>query len=96
MCDQGGAKNNKEKTGIALVDVAYRRAKAVKAANRAVDAGKFVRKPVKKSKPSTQSSKSRTEEMQELFQGDMSEKRQKKTLRSGGKKKSAFKSKSRY
>ncbi|KAL0360530.1 UNVERIFIED_CONTAM: DEAD-box ATP-dependent RNA helicase 28 [Sesamum radiatum] len=72
------------------------RAKAVKAAKRAVDAGKIVKKSVKKSKHPSQMTKSRTEEMQELFQDDMSEKRQKRTQRMGGKKKSSFKSKSRY
>ncbi|KAI3464819.1 hypothetical protein Pfo_021482 [Paulownia fortunei] len=94
--DEGEEKNKKEKTGISLVDVAYRRAKAVKAAKKAVDAGKIVKKSVKKSKHPTQITKSRTEEMQELFQDDMSEKRQKRTLRGGGKRKSSFKSKSRY
>ncbi|KAL7117526.1 hypothetical protein ACP275_03G076900 [Erythranthe tilingii] len=89
-------KDKKEKTGISLVDVAYRRAKAVKAANKAVDAGRIVKKAVKKPKHASQATKSRTEEMQELFQGDMSEKKQKRTLAGGVKKKSSFKSKSRY
>ncbi|EYU38793.1 hypothetical protein ABFS82_03G071400 [Erythranthe guttata] len=89
-------KDKKEKTGISLVDVAYRRAKAVKAANKAVDAGRIVKKAVKKPKHPSQATKSRTEEMQELFQGDMSEKKQKRTLAGGVKKKSSFKSKSRY
>ncbi|KAL0438404.1 UNVERIFIED_CONTAM: DEAD-box ATP-dependent RNA helicase 28 [Sesamum latifolium] len=93
---EGEEKSKTEKKGIPLVDVAYRRAKAVKAAKRAVDAGKIVKKSVKKSKHPSQITKSRTEEMQELFQDDMSEKRQKRTQRMGGKKKSSFKSKSRY
>ncbi|KAL3845334.1 hypothetical protein ACJIZ3_002737 [Penstemon smallii] len=94
---KGQEKNKKEKSGISLVDVAYRRAKAVKAAKKAVDAGKIVRKSVKKSKhPTSQITKSRTEENQELFQDDMSQKRQKRTLRASGKKQSSFKSKSRY
>ncbi|KAL0351743.1 UNVERIFIED_CONTAM: DEAD-box ATP-dependent RNA helicase 28 [Sesamum calycinum] len=93
---KGEEKSKTEKKGIPLVDVAYRRAKAVKAAKKAVDAGKIVKKSVKKSKQPSQITKSRTEEMQELFQDDMSEKRQKRTQRMGGKKKSSFKSKSRY
>ncbi|KAL2249984.1 UNVERIFIED_CONTAM: DEAD-box ATP-dependent RNA helicase 28 [Sesamum indicum] len=94
--DEGERKSKTEKKGIPLVDVAYRRAKAVKAAKKAVDAGKIVKKSVKKSKHPSQITKSRTEEMQELFQDDMSEKRQKRTQRMGAKKKSSFKSKSRY
>ncbi|KAK6115195.1 hypothetical protein DH2020_007464 [Rehmannia glutinosa] len=93
---EGEQKNKKEKTGISLVDVAYRRAKAVKAAKKAVDAGKIVKKSVKNSNHPTKVTKSRTEEMAELFQDDMSEKRQKRTLRGTGKRKSSFKSKSRY
>ncbi|XP_011083581.1 DEAD-box ATP-dependent RNA helicase 28 [Sesamum indicum] len=93
---KGERKSKTEKKGIPLVDVAYRRAKAVKAAKKAVDAGKIVKKSVKKSKHPSQITKSRTEEMQELFQDDMSEKRQKRTQRMGAKKKSSFKSKSRY
>ncbi|XP_042036137.1 DEAD-box ATP-dependent RNA helicase 28-like [Salvia splendens] len=95
---KGGEKKNKEKkdkekNGISLVDVAYRRAKAVKAASKAVQAGKIVKKHVKNPKHPTQS---RTDEMQELFQDDMSEKKQKRALNGGLKKKSSFKSKSRY
>lgn len=94
--DQGGEKKDKGKDGISLVDVAYRRAKAVKAARKAVDAGKIVKKHVKNPKHPSQPTKSRTDEMQELFKDDMSEKRQKRTtLKAGAKKKSAFKSKSR-
>uniref|UniRef100_A0A5B6ZJ45 DEAD-box ATP-dependent RNA helicase 28 n=1 Tax=Davidia involucrata TaxID=16924 RepID=A0A5B6ZJ45_DAVIN len=89
-------KSKKEKTGISLIDLAYRRAKAVKAVKKAEDAGKIVRKTGKKSKHHSQITQSRTEEMQELFQGDMNEKKQKRTIRGGGKKKSSFKSKSRY
>ncbi|KAL8258270.1 hypothetical protein R6Q59_030311 [Mikania micrantha] len=90
----GSNRNKKEKPGISLVDLAYRRAKAAKGAKKAVDAGKAVR-TIKKGakKSSTHSSKSRPEEMKELFQSDMSEKKQK---RSSGGKKSSFKSKSRY
>ncbi|KAL8514744.1 hypothetical protein ACS0TY_013722 [Phlomoides rotata] len=93
---KAGEKKNKEKNGISLVDVAYRRAKAVKAAKRAVDSGKIVKRSVKIQKRPGQGTKSRTDEMQELFQNDMSEKKQKRTLGGGGKRKSSFKSKSRY
>ncbi|XP_073136855.1 DEAD-box ATP-dependent RNA helicase 28 [Henckelia pumila] len=94
---KGEEQHKKEKNGMSLVDVAYRRAKAVKAAKRAVDAGRITRKTDKKSKHPIQKNKSRTEEMQELFQNDMSEKRQKRAMGGGGaRKKSAFKSKSRY
>ncbi|KAH0684161.1 hypothetical protein KY285_021648 [Solanum tuberosum] len=94
--DDGKDKTKKEKSGISLVDLAYRRAKAVKAVNKAVDAGKIVRKAGNKPKPKSRASESRTEEMQDLFQNDMSERKQRKPLHAGGKKKSSFKSKSRY
>lgn len=69
----------------------------MKAAKKAVDAGKIVRKSVKNQKRPAQGTKSRTDEMHELFQSDMSEKKQKRTIGGGGgKKKSSFKSKSRY
>ncbi|EPS70742.1 hypothetical protein M569_04012, partial [Genlisea aurea] len=72
-----------------VVEVAYRRAKVVKAANKAVKAGRVV----KKKKP-TRVNKPRSEEMQELFHDDM---RQKKKKGIGKKKQpSSFKSKSRY
>ncbi|KAI3746180.1 hypothetical protein L6452_08603 [Arctium lappa] len=91
----GNARNNKEKSGISLVDLAYRRAKAAKGAKKAADAGKTVRTGKKTKRPS-HSTKSRPEEMKELFQSDMSEKKQKRTAQGGGKKSSSFKSKSRY
>ncbi|KAM0032282.1 putative RNA helicase [Helianthus debilis subsp. tardiflorus] len=93
--NEGNNRNKKEKSGISLVDLAYRRAKAAKGAKKAADAGKAVRtnkKGLKKS--SSHSSKSRPEEMKELFQSDMSEKKQKRSGSVG--KKSSFKSKSRY
>ncbi|XP_062164527.1 DEAD-box ATP-dependent RNA helicase 28 isoform X1 [Alnus glutinosa] len=94
---EGNGKNKKEKTGISLVDVGYRRAKAVKAGKKALDAGKIVKKTGKKSVRPTQKTQSRTEEMQELFQSDMSEKKQKRNVAAGKKKsKKSFKSKSRY
>lgn len=93
---QRNEKTKKDKTGINLVDVAYRRAKAVKAAKKAADAGKIIRKEGKKTKRPTKVSQSRTEEMRELFKSDMSEEKRKRTHSAGGKKKSSFKSKSRY
>lgn len=75
---------------------AYHRAKAVDAA------GKIMNKSVEKSKkhrhPSQQITKSRREEMQELFHHDMGEKKQlkRRTFGVGKKSKSSFKSKSRY
>lgn len=75
----------------------YRRAKAVKAGKRALDAGKIVKKTGSNSKRPTQKTQSRTEEMQELFQSDMSERKQKRNDAAGKKKsKKSFKSKSRY
>ncbi|PSS31244.1 DEAD-box ATP-dependent RNA helicase [Actinidia chinensis var. chinensis] len=93
---EGNGKSKKEKAGISLVDLAYRRAKAVKAVKKAADAGKIVVKKGKKAKRPSQTSQSRTDEMRELFQSEMSEKKQKRNLHGGGKKKSSFKSKSRY
>lgn len=83
---------------MSLVDLAYRRAKAVKAKKKAVDAGKIVMKAGKKPKHSSQSTQSRTEEMRELFESDMSERKQRRNNSGAGKKKSkhSFKSKSRY
>ncbi|KAL6511873.1 DEAD-box ATP-dependent RNA helicase 28 [Orobanche gracilis] len=92
---KGEQKNKKVSTGISLVDVAYRRAKSVKAAKKAVDSGKIVRKSVKKSNNPSRVTKARAEEIQELFQGDMSEKKQKRSVGGDGKRKSSFKSKSR-
>lgn len=92
---RGNTSNKKEKSGISLVDLAYRRAKAAKGAKKAADAGKTVRTGKKTKKPS-HSTKSRPEEMKELFQSDMSEKKQKRSAQGGGKKSSSFKSKSRY
>ncbi|XP_071691532.1 DEAD-box ATP-dependent RNA helicase 28-like [Rutidosis leptorrhynchoides] len=89
----GNARNNKQKDGISLVDLAYRRAKAAKGAKKAADAGRVVRTN-KKSKKSSHSNKSRPEEMKELFQNDMSEKKQKRSASGGVKKSSSFKSKS--
>ncbi|KAL5778225.1 hypothetical protein ACOSP7_011151 [Xanthoceras sorbifolium] len=92
---QGSGKDKKEKTGISLVDMAYRRAKAVKAKNKALDAGKISKVVTSKSKRPSQKTQSRAEEMRDLFQTDMSERKQKRSSGGTGKKKS-FKSKSRY
>lgn len=93
---EANEKNKKEKTGMSLVDVAYRRAKAVKAVKKALDSGKIVKKGKKKSNHSSRKTPSRTDEMRELFQTDMSEKKQKRIGGPGKKSKSSFKSKSRY
>ncbi|XP_076950948.1 DEAD-box ATP-dependent RNA helicase 28-like [Bidens hawaiensis] len=92
--DEGNNRNKKEKLGMSLVDLAYKRAKAAKGAKKAADAGKAVRTNKKGAKKSSHSGKSRPEEMKELFQSDMSEKKQKRSSSVG--KKSSFKSKSRY
>ncbi|KAK9946918.1 hypothetical protein M0R45_012357 [Rubus argutus] len=88
----------KEKTGVPLVDLGYRRAKAVKAAKKAMDTGKIVRKDSKKSNRLPQRTQSRTDEMHDLFQSDMSQGKQNRKSSGIGKKKSknSFKSKSRY
>ncbi|KAF9683155.1 hypothetical protein SADUNF_Sadunf05G0183100 [Salix dunnii] len=92
----GSGKNKKEKTGLSLVDLGYRRAKAVKAVKKAMDAGKIVQKKAgKKSKQPTERTQSRTEEMHELFQSDMNERKQKRSA-GNRKSKNSFKSKSRY
>ena len=93
---QGSGKNKKEKTGLSLVDLGYRRAKAVKAVKKAMDSGKIVQKKAgKKSKQPTERTQSRTEEMHELFQSDMNERKQKRNT-GNRKSKNSFKSKSRY
>ncbi|KAL1332244.1 DEAD-box ATP-dependent RNA helicase 28 isoform X1 [Arachis ipaensis] len=89
--------NKKEKGGLSLVDVAYRRAKAVKAVKKAMDSGKIVKKNKKNTDRPSRKSSSRTQEMQELFQADMKDKKPKRRGAGAGKKsKSSFKSKSRY
>ncbi|OVA19622.1 Helicase [Macleaya cordata] len=89
-------RNSKDKTGKLLVDVAYRQAKAVKAVKKAQAAGKFVKKEGKTPKRPSQRTQSRPEEMRDLFQSDMHERKQKKSIHGAAKKKSkSFKSKSR-
>ncbi|CAA7044714.1 unnamed protein product [Microthlaspi erraticum] len=92
-----------EKKGLTLVDLGYRRAKAVKAKQRAIDSGRMERPtPNKKqnlnrSKPRSQP---RDEEMKDLFKSDMSEKKQGRGSGGGAKpkakSKNSFKSKGRY
>lgn len=99
--EQGAGKGRKEKAGKSLVDLAYQRAKSLKAMNKAHEAGKIMRKKVQTPKHPHRS-QSRTGEMQELFQSDMSERKQmhsskRSTLGATRKKsKHSFKSKSRY
>ncbi|KAI3929106.1 hypothetical protein MKW92_027689 [Papaver armeniacum] len=95
---QGRGNNKNEKEGKLLVDVAKRSAKAVKAVSKAQAAGKFVRKVEKKTpKRASQRTQSKPEEMKELFQSDMHDKKQKKSTQGGMKKNTkSFKSKSRY
>ncbi|AES70228.2 putative RNA helicase [Medicago truncatula] len=98
---KGKGTDKNEKAGLTLVDLAYRRAKAVKATKRALDSGKIIKKPQKKSNKSNPSRKtsssSRTEEMRELFQTDMKDKKPKQRGSGVGKKaQKSFKSKSRY
>ncbi|RID79108.1 hypothetical protein BRARA_A01876 [Brassica rapa] len=91
-------KQEPDKKGLTLVDLGYRRAKAVKAKQRAIDSGKMDRPtPNKKqnlnrSEPKTQP---RNEEMKDLFNSDMSDKKQ-GTSKPKGKSKNSFKSKGRY
>ncbi|XP_039052882.1 DEAD-box ATP-dependent RNA helicase 28-like [Hibiscus syriacus] len=56
----GNGNNKKEKEGITLVDLAYRRAKAEKAVKKAQDSGKIVKKSNKMTKQPKQRSQSRT------------------------------------
>ncbi|XP_057430930.1 DEAD-box ATP-dependent RNA helicase 28-like [Lotus japonicus] len=95
---EGKGANKKEKSGISLVDIAYRRAKAVKAVKRALDSGKIVKKPVKlKSSHSSRKTPSKPEGMRDLFESEMKDKKPRKGgLGAGKKSKSSFKSKSRY
>lgn len=80
-----------------MVDLAYRRAKAVKAKKKVLDAGKSLKSTSQKSKRPSLKTHSRAEEMQELFQSDMSENKQKRSGGTGKRKsKNSFKSKSRY
>ncbi|CAJ2656770.1 unnamed protein product [Trifolium pratense] len=69
-----------DKAGLTLADLAYRRAKAVKATKRALDSGKIVKnhqKKSNKSNPLPKPSSSRLEEMRELFQTGVKDKKPK-------------------
>ncbi|KAH9307942.1 hypothetical protein KI387_035853, partial [Taxus chinensis] len=98
--EKGSKKGSGQKAELSLVQVAYRRAKAVKAVEKAREAGKFVMKnPSMKKTPRRE--KGRKGEMEELFQNEINAKKQPHTNSGGhqlggGKKKSnkAFKSKS--
>ncbi|KAG2303475.1 hypothetical protein Bca52824_032126 [Brassica carinata] len=95
-------KKEAEKKGLTLVDLGYRRAKAVKAKQRAVESGKMERptpnkrENLNRSKPKTQH---RNEEMKDLFKSDMSDKKQGRaagaSAKPRGKSKNSFKSKGR-
>ncbi|XP_031476571.1 DEAD-box ATP-dependent RNA helicase 28 [Nymphaea colorata] len=95
-------KDKKQKVGVgkSLVDIGYRRAKSVKASQKAQQAGKIVGNAKKKLGKASHRHKSRKEEMKDLFQSEMSsKKREMKTTHGGGRKKNSknsFKSKSRY
>ncbi|KAK1322146.1 DEAD-box ATP-dependent RNA helicase 28 [Acorus calamus] len=99
--EQKNRSDKKEKVGKSLVDVAYRRAKSLKSITKAHEAGKMVKKADNLAKHTMKNQK-RSEEMVDLFQSDMSEKKQssssKKGINAGGRKKpkSSFKSKARY
>ncbi|KAJ0251226.1 DEAD-box ATP-dependent RNA helicase 28 [Hirschfeldia incana] len=103
--DRKKKKEESEKKGLTLVDLGYRRAKAVKAKQRAIDAGKMERPTPDKRKNLNRSNKPKTqprnEEMKDLFKSDMSDKRQGRggagaSTKPKGKSKNSFKSKGRY
>ncbi|KAL6851939.1 hypothetical protein ACP4OV_020124 [Aristida adscensionis] len=97
MENKGG---KKAKKGQSLVDAAYRRAKSMKATSkRGPGAGKG--KVDKKTKQHSEKAPTRQEEMHDLFQSDMSEWKQGRSLKKNNsfarkKSKNSFKSKSRY
>ncbi|KAL6622834.1 hypothetical protein ACP70R_032713 [Stipagrostis hirtigluma subsp. patula] len=102
--DEEESKENKggkkAKKGQSVVDVAYRRAKSMKASSkRGPGAGKG--KMDKKAKQHSEKVPTRQEEMHDLFQNDMSEWKQGRALKKNNsfarkKSKNSFKSKSRY
>jgi hypothetical protein len=97
---QESNRGKRAKKGHSLVDVAYRRAKSMKATSKRLpDAGKG--KIDKKAKQHSDKVPSRREEMHELFENDMTEWKQGRNLKKNytlarQKSKNAFKSKSRY
>ncbi|URE26332.1 hypothetical protein MUK42_36070 [Musa troglodytarum] len=100
--DQETDGGNKKKTRQSLVDLAYKRAKSVKTMKKMHEAGRNLKKTIKNKNKPVQKDQTRKEEMLELFQNDMSDKKQarigKKSSNVSGrrKSKSSFKSKSRY
>ncbi|CAM0949884.1 unnamed protein product [Alopecurus aequalis] len=90
----------KAKSSQSLVDVAYRRAKSMKATGKKdIGAGKGNNE--KKAKQPSEKGQTRQEEMHELFQNDMSEWKQGRSLKKkdstyAKKSKNSFKSKARY
>ena len=90
----------KAKNSQSVVDVAYRKAKSMKATGKkSIGAGKGNNE--KKAKQPSEKGQTRQEEMHELFQNDMSEWKQGRSLKKkdstfAKKSKNSFKSKSRY
>ncbi|CAN6711004.1 unnamed protein product [Malus baccata var. baccata] len=91
-----GSDKFKEKTGMPLVDLAYRRAKAMKTAQKTTDAGKTLKKSSKRCNLPPQRTQSRTDEMRDLFHSDITERKHNRKLGGAGmtKSKSSFKSNS--
>uniref|UniRef100_A0A0D3A7K0 RNA helicase n=1 Tax=Brassica oleracea var. oleracea TaxID=109376 RepID=A0A0D3A7K0_BRAOL len=97
-------KQEPDKKGLTLVDLGYRRAKAVKAKQRAIDSDKMER-PTPNKKQNLNRSKPRTtqprnEGMKDLFKSDTSEKKEGRggaaaAAKPKGKSKNSFKSKGR-
>ncbi|KAG9442652.1 hypothetical protein H6P81_018506 [Aristolochia fimbriata] len=107
MAEEAALANDEQETkddmkGKSLVELGYQRAKAVKAITKAKAAGVFVKKAMKRSKSTPRRTQSRMEEMNELFQNDMSDVKQRRGLKKNTsgpmqkKSKHSFKSKSRY
>ncbi|TVU50283.1 hypothetical protein EJB05_01649, partial [Eragrostis curvula] len=97
---KGSKGGNKSKKGQSVVDVAYRRAKSMKATSKK-GAGAGKGKIDKKARQHSDKVPTRQEEMHDLFQNDMSEWKQGRPLKKDNnfarkKSKNAFKSKSRY
>ncbi|PKA66451.1 DEAD-box ATP-dependent RNA helicase 28 [Apostasia shenzhenica] len=88
----GGERREKGKMGKSIAELAYRRAKAMKAGKGLRNTSKITKRPVK--------NQSRKDEMLEIFQNDISERKviNKKSCNPSGRRKpkSSFKSKSRY
>ncbi|KAJ0969947.1 hypothetical protein J5N97_022824 [Dioscorea zingiberensis] len=100
--EEGIESSKKGKTGRSLVDVAYRKAKTMKAIKKSHETRKNSKNTGKRNKLHSEGRQSRKDEMIELFQNDMSEKKQTHTTMKSNnvsgrrKSKSSFKSKSRY